>query len=73
MYSIYFYHNFGEPYYHSITKIQTDRPGAIQTARDYKNRHGDRGDHFEVFMEADGEAIPVYHSIFGAWDDPRLP
>lgn len=72
MYSIYFYHNFGEDFYHAKLHVAGDRAKAIQTARDYKRTHGDKGDRFEVFMEADGEAIPVYHSIFGAWDDPRL-
>lgn len=70
MYHIFFYHGFGEAHYHAFHGI-TDYTRAIQQARDYKRTKGDRGDFFEVYE--DGRSVPVYHSIFGAWDDPRLP
>ena len=69
MYNIYIY-RFGEDIpYHAILCVGKDRAKAIQTARDRKAKLGERTDYFEV---CEGDQV-VYHSIFGAYDDPRLP
>lgn len=71
IYIIEFYHEFGEPSYHSF-EVTGTRAQAIQAARDHKRNHASSYDFFEV-SENHPRYKPIYHSLFGAWDDPRLP
>lgn len=70
IYRICLFHDFGEPSFETIEVHVRNSSEAIQAGRDLKTRRGVRSDFFTVQNDMGQE---VYHSIFGRWDDPRLP
>lgn len=64
-YTISYYNNRREPPYHQTIIKSDDSGNVIQTARNYKNKHGDRTDVFTI--TTNGEV--VYDSTMGRYID----